>query len=402
METRDFLLLRAARNFVTSGFSPLVRQVPFTADENSLGSRVNNLVYKIRQRFDTYRVVVHFPNGAENELTFGLVDSFVEHIRLLDSILVEQEWDSELSLYADIVAGMVDEAFPIPFANMSLEQVDAISRIGSASRLCSNLQVALPPHIAFYFQIKIALEILAALPPRKVTTTKNIVREIVFPPESQQAGISILNYFSVVLNEKYPDIDIAVSIKQEGSQVTMTVTHPDGTEEAISKLLTDYGLVVSGKMATNQFITDPIGALALQHKLELAQLEIRQTRDLLSMERSNSGSRIESLETQVNNMYSLLSRELTSRESMQDGFIRILELQASPESSKVREKLDLLEQAVNDRNENMAKLALDDLQSYAPDVFTRLSYFFYQNAFTGVLGGAAYDWLKIIWPVMPK
>ena len=76
--------------------------------------------------------------------------------------------------------------------------------------------------------------------------------------------MSILNYFGQVLEEKYPDLDTAVLIKQRGNTVSMTVETPQGEQEKIEKTLDEYGLVVTRQMAPEEFLDDKIAILELR------------------------------------------------------------------------------------------------------------------------------------------
>jgi hypothetical protein len=98
---------------------------------------------------------------------------------------------------------------------------------------------------------------------------------IEFPSEYWQAGTSVLSYFSHVLNVKYPNKKIKVKIEQEGLTLRMVIDTPSGEREEIEKTLDEYGLVVIGKMQPEEFIGDPIEAMALKNKLEIANLELR-------------------------------------------------------------------------------------------------------------------------------
>ncbi|ACL06617.1 pentapeptide repeat protein [Desulfatibacillum aliphaticivorans] len=86
-----------------------------------------------------------------------------------------------------------------------------------------------------------------------------IIREIEFPPEYHQAGLSILNYFGTVLRKKYPEDQVSVQIRQDGLKVTMTVETQDGQKEKYEELLEEYGLVITGKMLPEKFSDNPPG-----------------------------------------------------------------------------------------------------------------------------------------------
>jgi transcriptional regulator with XRE-family HTH domain len=139
-----------------------------------------------------------------------------------------------------------------------------------------------------------------------------VERSIEFPPEYWEAGTSILSYFSRVLRVKYPSQKIKVRIEQEGLRLRMIIDTPTGEKEKIEKTLEEYGLVVAGKIRPESFFSDPLEAMALKNKLEIADLELRQARNLLDFTRDNSQQRIESLEVQVNRLYSIIENGLQS------------------------------------------------------------------------------------------
>jgi transcriptional regulator with XRE-family HTH domain len=139
-----------------------------------------------------------------------------------------------------------------------------------------------------------------------------VERSIEFPPEYWEAGTSILSYFSRILGVKYPSQKIKVRIEQEGLMLRMIIDTPTGEKEKIEKTLEEYGLVVTGKILPESFLSDPFEAMALKNKLQIADLELRQARQLLDFTRDNSHQRIESLEEQVNKLHSIIENGLQS------------------------------------------------------------------------------------------
>lgn len=146
----------------------------------------------------------------------------------------------------------------------------------------------------------------------KKDNVSRVERSIEFLPEYWEAGTSILSYFSRVLSVKYPSKKIKVKIEQEGLMLRMVIDTPTGEREEIEKTLEEYGLVVTGKMQPESFLSDPFEAMALKNKLEIADLELRQTRNFLDFTRDNSQQRIESLEVQVNKLHSIIEKGLQS------------------------------------------------------------------------------------------
>jgi hypothetical protein len=142
--------------------------------------------------------------------------------------------------------------------------------------------------------------------------SSKLERSIEFPAEYREAGTSILTYFSHILNIKYPDKKIKVRIEQDGLTLRMIIDTPDGEREEIEKTLDEYGLVVVGKMQPEEFVNDPFEVMALKNKLEIASLELRQSKALFDLAKDNSQQRIESLEVQVKKLHSIIEKGLQS------------------------------------------------------------------------------------------
>lgn len=123
-----------------------------------------------------------------------------------------------------------------------------------------------------------------------------IERSIEFPPGCHEAGMGILSYFGTVVHQKYKDIKVGVTIKQDGQKVTLIVETPEGEREQIEKTLEEYGLVVTGNMKPEEFLSDPLQVMALTNKLEMAQMELRQTKQLYQFAEKEHGGRIQTLE----------------------------------------------------------------------------------------------------------
>ena len=137
-----------------------------------------------------------------------------------------------------------------------------------------------------------------------------IVKALEFPPECFQAGISILSYFGTILHEKYPEKSAKIRIEQDNFKVTLIISTVEGDSEIIEAAFADFGNVISGRMSPEQFLSDPLHVLALKNKLELAQQELRLTRDLLSYVRQDKEECIKSLENDVSKFYSLVGAVL--------------------------------------------------------------------------------------------
>jgi hypothetical protein len=127
--------------------------------------------------------------------------------------------------------------------------------------------------------------------------TKNrILRELNFPPEYQEAGITILQGFVKLIKRKYGAKDVSVTIKQTGLKVILIIKTPDGKEEEIEEFLDQYSQVIAGKQEVSCLTTDPIALLEIKSQLDVASLQVKQQRDINLLLKSNLDRRIESLE----------------------------------------------------------------------------------------------------------
>lgn len=130
----------------------------------------------------------------------------------------------------------------------------------------------------------------------EINTIKN---EISFSPEHLSTGSSILQYFGKLLQEKYPNEKVSVSIKQEGLKVTMSIETPDGKKEEVEEYLNQYGLVISNQITPQEFTSNPIQILELEIKLESAKVEIGFQKKLLALQDKTYDENLVSLKDEV-------------------------------------------------------------------------------------------------------
>ncbi|OYX86765.1 MAG: hypothetical protein B7Y83_00055 [Flavobacteriales bacterium 32-34-25] len=135
----------------------------------------------------------------------------------------------------------------------------------------------------------------------ELVSKNRIERLIEFKPEYLQSGITILNYFSTILRQKNPNTKSIVRIEQEGLNVRLLII-PEKSDEVqvIEKTLEEYGLVISGKIKTTEFLTDNMQILELENKLEISKLELRFACKQLEYERQNNKEKIANIENEIN------------------------------------------------------------------------------------------------------
>lgn len=127
--------------------------------------------------------------------------------------------------------------------------------------------------------------------------TKNrILRELNFPPEYQEAGITILQGFVKLIKRKYGEKDVSVTIKQTGLKVVLIIKTPDGKVEEVEEFLDQYSQVIAGNQEVASLTNDPVALIELKSQFDVAQLQVKQQRDINLLLKTNHDRRIESLE----------------------------------------------------------------------------------------------------------
>ena len=236
--------------------------------------------------------------------------------------------------------------------------------------------------------------------------TTRIQRSLVFKPEHKQAGISILNYFSEIIKQKYPHIKVKVKIEQEQSTVRMIVETPEGEIKKVEETLDQYGMVVQGKMLPEQLLSDPFEIMALKQKLELSALELRHTKELLNTARNydkNNKEKIFQLENQVKSLYNLVGECLRGTKSAHLLTKKLLDKYNS--NDIVKDSLELIGKKINigikPSDEKEIKQTLESIRKEDPKVLKELSSLL-KGSIAGVGGNLLYSWIITVTNVLPK
>jgi hypothetical protein len=225
-----------------------------------------------------------------------------------------------------------------------------------------------------------------------------ISRSIEFPPEYHQAGIAILNYFGKVLRDKYPEQKSKVNIEQEGLKVTMIVEAADGNKEEFEKALDEYGLVVQGQMAPENYFETPLQVSEFKHKAEMAAMEVRHTKELMYSEREQYKGRLISLE-ENNKFLQAQIRTLTDKnfQSLTKTLNHMAKSKKSNISDTLAELENLLSTAVQASDRKSVEEAVDAIEKKEPGTIKKLFKAAGIESVKGVAGSAGktfWEWLK--------
>jgi len=317
----------------------------------------------------------------------------VPHEQILDTHFSEEGRFRDQALYFERCVAQIKDLMPIkhyaPFVVIGFSE--------------SNEEIAV-------WEVPIAEEI----------NHENIIeRALEFPKEYYQAGISLLSYFGDVLKQKYPGVQAKLRIEQDGNLVRLHIHTEDGCKEIIEKTLEEYAMIVTEKASPDSLFEDKLQIMALNNKLEIAKMEVRQTRDLLMLTESSYAGRTSTLEEEVkflrqqvgsqmlliHDTHNIIGKQIEKEE-------RVLITQIETSNKIVA---DLIEEASSSRDlaqaltiinnklingvlpqdEKEIKQAIVTVRENSADVFNELENAL-KSTMYGVAGNCIYNWLTQI------
>ena len=217
-----------------------------------------------------------------------------------------------------------------------------------------------------------------------------------------------------MLRSKHPDKNAKIRIVQEGLKVILIIETSAGDKEAIELTLTEYGDVLLGRLPITNFIEDPLQILALQHKLEIAQLELRQAQLMIEYERSSTGTSINRMEQEIGWLRhhigdvlqhsEVMSQSLMGKDMVIEGGLEAI-LQSirliAEANHDLRKDFDLLVETLRKTNPTEADITaleqiLRSIETCEPKLYERFinSLYDFSIGFTGSIWASIF--LKII------
>ena len=167
----------------------------------------------------------------------------------------------------------------------------------------------------------------------KEQNADSVTAQISFEPEHCEAGKAVLGYFAQILEQKYPEEPVRVTISQERTEVKMTIIGTDELPvEQISVDLGNYLQVVTGDTPVEELLRSRIeieelrfqlraAALLIENKERLREIERRHNHELLESERRHSDEKQALLQGRVDQA----EERLTAAESKDASSMKFLD-----------------------------------------------------------------------------
>jgi len=259
------------------------------------------------------------------------------------------------------------------FIVTSIEQGDSI-RVSDLSAMFSCSDGSIQNDLKSLRSLGLKIGTKRGVIEAKKDKSVSFIRKLEFPAQYKESAVSILSYFSRVLEQKYPNMDAGVSILQKGNTVTLKIETNEGEIETIVSTLRSYGQVVTGQLAPADFFNEPSAILELNNRLEIAKLELRLKEQSHLMFASSQEKRIDSLENQLSELRGLIGSQLTTVSSLAAVIKSLSDSnRVSPSVSRALDTVTrLVTQKYSEDNELKLRESLTFIQSEDSGLFKKL------------------------------
>jgi hypothetical protein len=231
---------------------------------------------------------------------------------------------------------------------------------------------------------------------------------IEFPPELYQSGMSILGYFGTILRKKYPDKSIKVRIEQNELEVKMIIESPEGDKEEVEKTLYQYGQVIKGQLAPNDFYDNRLDVIELKQQLEIAKLQLETQKDLFYLKEEEirrTTERIRFLEEQFEKLQGLLGNTLFYSANQSENWAKLIGQVRGQNNVIIEQALcilrNIVEKGITPFDEKPVKEALEIIKKDRPEMFKHVIDLL-KGSVSGVAGNILYYWILPIIGALPK
>lgn len=259
------------------------------------------------------------------------------------------------------------------FIVTSVEQGDSI-RVSNMAEMFSCSEASIRNDLKVLRSLGLKLGTKRGVIEAKKDKSITLLRKLEFPAKYKESAVSILSYFSRILEQKYPDMDAGVSILQKGKTVTLKIETKEGEVEIIESTLESYGQVVTGSLSPNDFFSEPSAILELNNRLEIAKLELKLKEQSYLMLSSSQEKRIDSLENQLSELRGLIGYQLTTVTSLTSVIENLADSdRISPSVSRALDSVtQLLAKKQTESNETELRESLSIIKKEDEGLFSNL------------------------------
>lgn len=231
---------------------------------------------------------------------------------------------------------------------------------------------------------------------------QHIVRSMVFPEVYTQSGIALLHYFSRIVQLTHPDIDMEISVTQEGEGVTLSIEVAESDYKTVDEALENYGLALKGSMPLNAILSDPNHLMEWKQKLDLSALEVKITRDLMESPDTPHSQDIEALAEDAKTLHNLVGDGVSGLNALSVVIGSILE----EDRHQINDALLLIQRKLSvkltEEDEEEVKEALETILKHEPEIFEQIHDVVSGKTVSGGAADSLMSWIATLSGVMPR
>ena len=175
----------------------------------------------------------------------------------------------------------------------------------------------------------------------------------------------------------------------------MKVVAEDGDIKEFEKPLDEYGLMVQGQKAPEDFFETALQVSEYKHKAEMCAMEVRQKQELLRLQEKHYEKRIETLEETQKNLSGHIN--IITNQSFQNLTRTIRELAAHTQDNTSDSLVSLekiLSTLLKDSDKEKVIVTVNNIQKKDPNIITKLFKSIALPVVTGSAGNSLWKWLE--------
>lgn len=229
---------------------------------------------------------------------------------------------------------------------------------------------------------------------------RRIVRKVKPKKEQQQVVLGILNYFSRVVEAKHPRIDLRLTTEQHDDEVIFVIEIDPDCEAEVDDILYDFAMVVTDRLSPGDLNIPAADALQLQHKLDLAKLELKQTTEILYMERNGFQAKVEDFEKEVSWLRDMFESSVKMNGDLQAVISEIAANNSDTLNKNLHFVIGRAFRGLTEKDEKEIKEKIREIASESPRTAIRLRDFA-ENSLAGVSGNFLFGWITAVMSTLP-
>lgn len=231
---------------------------------------------------------------------------------------------------------------------------------------------------------------------------EHIVRGMELPSTYRMAGLSLLLFFTRLVELEHPHIKVKSITEQKDEWVKLILEVESKHRQTVENLLEHYSQALLRKKALNSVAKSDRALMELKKALDVSALEISLTKGIETEGLEEVSSHIESFGAEVEQLHQNVGRGLSNMSALQHVIISLLSEEREAINKALLTLRDRLHLKMSAEDVEEIKAALLMVREHAPDTFEELRQIINKTSVSGAAGDMLYSWLASLSGVMPK